>query len=276
MGEYEGLNDQPKINLSKLKHYCITDDINLKSDYWEMIYMDKIFPKDPHRSQRNLKIRPHLIFQDFKYSFYIDNPIVLQERTENFIEMIIKDKEIDENQPNIFIPYHSFRDNLFSEFNECANLKRDTKVRIYEQLNDYLEINYQFMKSKPYWGGLILRNHNNEKLIKFSEIWFANVCRYSKRDQLSLIYSAYQAKIRLRGFYLENGESKYHKWPVKKNKYQLKLQNQFLMDYIPSKYIEALSRKLKDKGEFFLKNENGKYIFLINLLKRLFKKFKIN
>ena len=64
MGEHEGLNDQPKINLSKLKHYCITDDINLKSDYWEMIYMDKIFPKDPHRSQRNLKIRPHLIFQD--------------------------------------------------------------------------------------------------------------------------------------------------------------------------------------------------------------------
>ena len=82
--------------------------------------------------------------------------------------------------------------------------------------------------------------------------------------------------IYLNGFYLENGESKYHKWPVKKNKSQLKLENHFLIDYIPSKYIEALSRKLKDNGKFFLKNENRKYIFLINLLKRFFKKFKIN
>ena len=58
--------------------------------------------------------------------------------------------------------------------------KRDNKSRIYEQLNDYLKINSDYMKHKPYWGGIIFRNHNNEDLIKFSEIWFANVCRYSK------------------------------------------------------------------------------------------------
>ena len=270
MGDHEGLNEQPKIKSSKLKHYCITDDINLKSDYWEMIYVDKLFPKDSHRSQRNLKIRPHLVFKNFEYSLYIDNTIILKDKTENFIQMIIKDKEIDNNQPNIFIPYHSFRDDLFSEFNECANLKRDTKIRIYEQLNDYLEINYEFMKYKPYWAGLILRNHNNNELIKFSEIWFANVCRYSKRDQLSLIYSAHQAKIKLRGFYLENGKSKYHKWPVKKNISKFKLQNQLPYDYIPNKYIENLSKKLKYNGKFSLKASNKKYMFFVSLFKDLF------
>ena len=68
-----------------------------------MIYVDRLFPKDSHRSQRNLKIRPHLIFKDYKFSFYIDNTIVLKDKTENFIEMIVKGKEIDYEKPNIFL-----------------------------------------------------------------------------------------------------------------------------------------------------------------------------
>ena len=51
--------------------------------------------------------------------------------------MIINGKEIDYEKPNIFLPYHSFRSDLLSEFSECADLRRDSKVRIYEQLNDY-------------------------------------------------------------------------------------------------------------------------------------------
>ena len=42
------------------------------------------------------------------------------------------------------------------------------QVRIYEQLNDYLEINSDYLKSKPYWAGILFR-HNNKDLIKFSE-----------------------------------------------------------------------------------------------------------
>ena len=136
------------------------------------------------------------------------------------------------------------------------------------------------MKYKPYWAGLIFRNHNNKEMIKFSEIWFANICRYSKRDQLSLIHSADQANIKLRGFYLENDESKYHKWPVKKNKNRCKSQSQILLDYFPKKYIKNLSKKLKDKGELFIEFERKEFSLikkfyrrLINKLKNVFKRY---
>ena len=278
MGDHEGLNDQPQIKFSKLKHFCITDDKNLKSNYWEMIYVDKLFPKDPHRSQRNLKIRPHLIFQDYKFSFYIDNTIVLKDKAENFIEMIIKGKEIDYEQPNIFIPYHSFRNDLLSEFCECASLRRDSKVRIYEQLNDYFEINADSLKRKPYWAGLIFRNHNNNDLIKFSEIWFANICRYSKRDQLSLIHSAYQAKVKLRGFLLENSSSEFHIWPVKKKVSKFNINNDLLIDCIPQKYIENLLKKLNSRGKII--NTLGERKNLLEIisfktfLKKIFNRLK--
>ena len=272
MGEHEGLNDQPHIKFSKLKHFCLTDDRNLRSNYWEMIYVDKLFPRDPHRSQRNLKIRPHLIFKDYKFSFYIDNTIVLKDKTENFIEMIIKGKEIDYEKPNIFIPYHSFRNDLLSEFCACADLRRDSKVRIYEQLNDYLEINSDYLKSKPYWAGLLFRNHNNKDLIKFSEIWFANICRYSKRDQLSLIHSSYQAKVKLRGFFLENSSSEFHIWPVKKKLVKSKIKDDLLIDYIPQKYIINLSRKLSSIGKIPIRLEERKNLLKIFMLKNLFKR----
>jgi len=278
MGEHEGLNDQPHIKFSKLKHFCLTDDRNLRSNYWEMIYVDKLFPRDPHRSQRNLKIRPHLIFKDYKFSFYIDNTIVLKDKTENFIEMIIKGKEIDYEKPNIFLPYHSFRSDLLSEFSECADLKRDSKVRIYEQLNDYLEINSDYLKSKPYWAGLLFRNHNNKDLIKFSEIWFANICRYSKRDQLSLIHSSYQAKVKLRGFFLENSSSEFHIWPVKKKLEKSKIKDDLLIDCIPHKYIINLSRKLSSIGKIPNKlgeRKNPLKIFMLkNFFKRIINKLK--
>ena len=192
--------------------------------------------------------------------------------------MILKDKEIDINQPIIFLPYHSFRKDLISEFNECANLRRDSKIRIYEQLNDYLEINSEYMKNKPYWAGLILRNHNHKKLIEFSEIWFANVCRYSKRDQLSLIHSSYQANIKLRGFALENSASKYHKWPVKKNITQGKQKDELLIDFVTHKYIKNLSKKINYSKKLFINIEERKNILKIifskNFFKRLIKKFK--
>ena len=236
-----------------------------------MIYLDKLFPKDPHRSQRSLKIRPHLIFRDYRFSFYIDNTILLKDKTEKFIEMIIEGKEIDYEKPNIFLPYHSFRNDLLSEFYECADLRRDSKVRIYEQLNDYLEINSDYLKSKPYWAGLIFRNHNNKDLIKFSEIWFANICRYSKRDQLSLIHSSYQAKVKLRGFFLENSSSEFHIWPVKKKLDKFKIKDDLLIDYIPQKYIFNLSRKLISKGKIPIRLVERKNLLQIITLKKFFK-----
>ena len=55
IGENEGLNTQPFIKTSRLRHVCLTDNKNLKSNDWEIVLVDRIFPHDCYRSQRNFK-----------------------------------------------------------------------------------------------------------------------------------------------------------------------------------------------------------------------------
>ena len=276
IGEHEGLNSQKYIKDSNLRHICFTDDRNLTSIDWEIIHVDKIFPCDFYRSQRNLKVRPHLILPQYKYSLYIDNTVLLKRRSEEFIEMIINNQNLKEDEPFFCLPYHS-QFNLINEFNACANNKLDDQLRIYEQLNDYIKTNLDALKKRAYWGAILLRNHNHKELVKLSEIWFSHICRYSRRDQLSIIHASLQAKISLNGFELNNSGSEYHVWPITKKKRNNRTHKTNYIDHIPHNYLEVMSNKILENEKLLLKLEKNKYrnnfLKILNL-KEFYKKLK--
>ena len=276
IGDNEGLNDQPHIKNSKLRHVCLTDNKNLKSKDWEIIQVERIIPHDTYRSQRNFKVRPHIIFPEYKYSLYFDNTVFLKQKTEDFIDFIFNEKNIQREEPFFCLPFHS-QFNLINEFNACANNNLDSQIRIYEQLNDYLKTDISQLEKNAFWGGILLRNHSHSKLINISEIWFAHICRYSRRDQLSIIHSAEQAKLKLIGFDLDNGNSEYHRWPVVKKTRKNRVFNNNLIDLIPYNKLLKLSTQIKEKE---LPKEGSKdRINKLSLKKRLednivYKRFK--
>lgn len=271
IGNNEGLNSQPFLRKSNLRHICFTDDKHLFSEDWEIIYVENILPLDFYRSQRNFKIRPHLILDNYKYSLYIDNTVVFKKTPEEFINMIINSKNLNPLQPFVCLPYHS-QFNLIEEFNACSENSLDDQLKIFEQLSDYIKISSENLKRRAYWCGILLRNHNNKIVKSFSEIWFTHICRYSRRDQLSVIHAALQAGLDLRGFELENDNSDFHKWPItKKKRTNRKFQKKYV-DLIPLNYLEKLD-KLKIKGED--KSKKTILKFLKSFLKIIFLKLKI-
>ena len=277
IGENEGLNPQPFFSSSNLRHVCLTDDENLKSNDWEIKLVDRIIPRDCYRSQRHFKIRPHITFPNYKYSLYIDNTVVLRKRTEDFIKMILNENKFLKDEPFFSLPYHSQFD-LISEFNACANNNLDDQVRIYEQLNDYIYTNSEDLKRKAFWGAILLRSHNKAEIIKLSEIWFSHVCRYSRRDQLSIIHASSQANIFLKGFELPNSGSDYHYWPVTRNKRSNRYFKKKYINYIPNNYLEILSSKINENQNLLLKLDENKNIIniykLILRIKNFFNNFK--
>ena len=278
IGENEGLNSQPLFNSSNLRHVCLTDDENLTSDDWEIILVDRIIPQDSYRSQRHFKIRPHIIFPNYKYSLYLDNTVVLRKRTEELINMILNSLFILKDEPFFCLPYHSQFD-LISEFNACCNNNLDDQTRIYEQLNHYINTNSRDLKRKAYWGAILLRSHNKEEIVKLSETWFSHVCRYYRRDQLSIIHASSQLNISLKGFELQNSSSEYHYWPVTRNSRSNRFFKTKYINYIPENYIEIISRKINENQNLLLKLEENKkiiniYKFILRI-KNFFNKFKL-
>ena len=279
IGPNEGLNPQPQISKSKLRHVCLTDNKYLRSDDWEIIYVDKIFPQDPHRSQRNYKVRPHLIFKDYKFSLYIDNTVVLKTRTEDFIEKMIIENNLSEEQPFFVLPSHSSNNDLITEFNMCSRFDLDNQIRFYEQLNHYIKTNINYLKKRPFWAAIIFRNHSHNDIINLSEIWFAHICRYSRRDQLSLIHSSKQANVALLSIEINNNNSKFHKWPITINNKNNRVYEEKLTDLIPYNLLEDLLVKINHNEKLLSRidyeNRIKKKRMPIKILKLFFSRLKL-
>src|SRR4051794_37365019 len=62
---------EPLYKCDKFDYVCFTDNPNLKSDFWKI----KTFQHcnyDATRKARYVKILPHLFFQDYNYSVWVD------------------------------------------------------------------------------------------------------------------------------------------------------------------------------------------------------------
>ena len=68
IGGYARLNEQPLARASGIAFLCLTDEPDLASASWTMRRMPPIFPHDPVRSQRELKLRPHVHLADYDVS----------------------------------------------------------------------------------------------------------------------------------------------------------------------------------------------------------------
>ena len=132
---------------------------------------------DPRRNSRIQKIMPHK-FMKFDYSIYMDGNMRLLISPEELIKRYMTGYDI------AFFK-HGSRDCIYDEAIEVAKLGLDNPELIIEQAK-YYEDN-DFAKHKGLLqGGFIIRRHNS-RVERFNEAWWADYCRFSRRDQLSLM-----------------------------------------------------------------------------------------
>lgn len=207
IGNYETLNEQPVAAASKLRFICLTDDASLRSGSWEIRLVEPVFASDPIRSQRDLKIRPHLHLREFARSLYIDNSVILKAPPATLFELADASKE------GFLMPPHSYRETVLDEFLEVSRLGFDDNTRIYEQLNHYMLSHPEMLQERPWWTAIMVRNHRDPATCAALEAWALHVMRYSRRDQLSVNLALRSAGIRPAPFQIDNLASEFHSWP---------------------------------------------------------------
>lgn len=206
LGGYERLNEQPVADRSHLPFICLTDDASLQSTSWECREVTPLFPQDPIRSQRDLKIRPHVHLPGYDCSIYIDNSVILKEPPERLLELMGADS-------GFMIPKHSYRQTVLDEFLEVARLGFDDPTRIFEQLNHYTLDFPEILQERPWWSAILVRDHRSPQVRAMLEMWCSHVMRYSRRDQLSVNVAFRQANLQPTAWSVDNLESDLHRWP---------------------------------------------------------------
>lgn len=207
LGSYEDLNEQPVAHRSSIPFVCLTDDPALRSDSWMIRLVEPMFAHDPVRSQRDLKIRPHIHLGDVTHSLYIDNSVILKAPPERLFDLAAA------NNDALLMPPHSFRARVIDEFMEVVRLELDNRARILEQLEHYMRDCLSILDERPWWTGMMLRDHSSQPLQKAMEIWAQHVMRYSRRDQLSINLALQSSGVTPSPLDIDNHESAFHSWP---------------------------------------------------------------
>lgn len=177
--------------IKKNKNYdliCFTDDPHLTSDIYTIKLVKRKF-SDPTRDARMYKILPHKFLSEYKYSMWLDASMLTKKGFD-------PEKMISEHLQNTsFTTFkHPGRNCVYDEFTACIDLQIDDTKLMHAQQKKYLEENYP-RKNGLIWSGCIMRKHNKKEIIRFDEMWWKELCNFSRRDQLSFNYIAYKTRL---------------------------------------------------------------------------------
>jgi 16S rRNA G966 N2-methylase RsmD len=197
-------------------YFLFADQIYHNSN-WTIIPIKKLLKKtniSKLKMTRYFKLFPHLFFKDYDLSIYIDATFIVKG---NLNEILLRTLN---PSFDIYFLQHPFRNKILQECSKVLLNKRETKKIINIVKKRYIKENY------PDNIGLtenciIIRRHNNKKVIKLMDIWWNEIKNYSYRDQLSLNYAIWKLNSNLKIYYLSKAfvldyfSYKKHKKPTK-------------------------------------------------------------
>jgi hypothetical protein len=207
LGGYDTLLEQVVAANSKADFLCFSDSQSIVSETWRLERVDPLLPQDLHRSSREYKILGHPVLQQYDVTICIDASVLLRSTPEQIVAQLLPE-EFD-----MALLAHSYRDTVLDEFDEVVRLNYDDRFRVYEQLTDYAVHFPEALDARPLWGGMLIRR-NTQNVADAMRIWFYQVLRYSRRDQLSLPFALQTAGLTPHVVELDNFQSELHEWPV--------------------------------------------------------------
>lgn len=161
-------------------------DSDIESDFWNIIKFDFEY-REPRRTAKIFKILPHLFFEHYDMSLWVDSNLLLKE---NIIEII---NDFKQQKINFIALEHNRRICAYQEANECIKWGKDNTNTIVNQMKSYEDKNY------PKNNGLhncrfLLRKHNELDIKNAMNFWWNEIEQGSVRDQLSFNYTMWKTQ----------------------------------------------------------------------------------
>ena len=184
-GDYDDLHDV-EVTDKDVDFICFTNNKNIKSDTWKIIYVDNDGLNDKDLSRKIKMLGEDSINKKYDILLWQDASVIWNTKPSMFVKKYLHKS---------FAAFkHSYRDCAYSECSMIIRARKETKANV--------EKTIKFLKSEkfPEHYGLcemtvFIRKTKDEKVNKTMDLWFQTYMKYSKRDQLSIMYSIWKNKL---------------------------------------------------------------------------------
>lgn len=200
-GNYDNLKEVNKE--SGIDYYCFTNNKNIKSNSWKIIYIEDNKLSNV-KLARKIKILGHERLEKYNILLWMDAAVSFKKKIRDFINYYLDDK-------HDFVAFrHGVRDNIKDEAYECVKLGKETKENVFNILNFYKKNNY------PDDNGLIestvFIKRNSEVVKETMKIWFDMILNYSHRDQLSFNYCIFKTDLNVKWINKKVFDNEWFNW----------------------------------------------------------------
>ena len=188
-GNKDTLKD-PLVQNKDFDYVCFTDNEDIKSDAWKIIYKDAIH-EDPVRSAKIFKIKPHEYLQDYEISLWVDANFIIKNDLKSFFDK----SQYLKNANMLLFEHDQGRNCIYDEAEIISFSKKDNPDVVKAQMQKYKSDNYPAQRGLSA-NSIMLKKHNECAMIDLANMWWKEVENFSRRDQLSLYYCTWKLDIK--------------------------------------------------------------------------------
>ena len=192
LGKYDPICE-PMCHPNNIDYYIITDNMVENDSSWKRIdldnYKDRIQNLSNVEKNRWFKMHPSEVFNDYKYSIYIDGNIIPITDFTEFVNRL--------GNCGIAMFWHRYNNCVYQE-------ALYNKYSVRKTSNDAIEKHIEYLKSKgmPENFGMttcnvIVREHNNPVCKRIMDDWWNEFMNHCKRDQISFPYVVWKNGIKM-------------------------------------------------------------------------------
>lgn len=188
--------------------YVLFSDVALEQvpPPWQVKVVTPVFT-DPQRDARRVKLLPHQFVPEFEISIWMDANCELLNLTRFTVLELLQDADVA-------LSAHLDRSCVFDEAEAVLELQLDSKDRVTNQMATYRAAGFP-----PDFGlhatMFLMRRHNSPEVRRFSEAWWRQLHRHSKRDQLSFDFVRWKSPVIVKALPVSYSDNPMFRWPGK-------------------------------------------------------------
>ena len=182
-GNYDKIILEPFIKVDNIDFYLFTDNLEQKSEYWNIEPIPKKINEEYNNVLKNryLKMHPHELFENYDYSIYIDGNVQVMSDLTELVFSINK-------KVGIAMHKHQFRDCINDEIEVCKIKKKGNYNEMKKQVEKYMKDGFP-TKFGMLEATIIVTDLKSKVAKKIlNDWWIEFISTDSLRDQISLQY----------------------------------------------------------------------------------------